>query len=98
MEEEEEPEITTYSPPIDFKLGTTASDGIEAGDVQYEDNEEDLVPDVAPLADIYDNDYEVSCVSVLVRSGSSSMTCLSVPPSQYPTVIGRTSLFLQEEM
>jgi hypothetical protein len=24
----EEPEITTYSPPIDFKLGTTASQGI----------------------------------------------------------------------
>jgi hypothetical protein len=25
--EKEEPEITTYSPPIDFKLGTTASQG-----------------------------------------------------------------------
>jgi hypothetical protein len=25
----EEPEITTYSPPIDFKLGTTASQGID---------------------------------------------------------------------
>ena len=41
---------------LDFKLGTTASDGIEAGDIQYDD---DLEPDLAPIADVYDNDYEV---------------------------------------
>ena len=34
-----EPEITTYSPPINFDLGTTASAGIEVENVQYEDFE-----------------------------------------------------------
>jgi len=64
-----DPEITTYSPPIDFKVGTTAPVGIEAADIQYED---EVVSDVLSngvdssgeeyievvAAPIYDNEYE----------------------------------------
>ena len=32
-----DPEITTYSPPIDFKVGTTAPIGIEAADIQVQE-------------------------------------------------------------
>lgn len=53
----EDPEPTTYRAPIDFDLGTTASSGIEVGDVFLE-AEYDDVPSNSVTEATYDDEYE----------------------------------------
>ena len=63
-----EPEITTYSPPIDFDLGTTASAGIEVEDVQYEEPELEVVE-----TDVQYEDVELGVEETIITEPSNSV-------------------------